>query len=329
MRSRVVSWPAAIALGLCAAAPIAETRAQALTPPKGEGTVSFVVSNFLVVDHLGGAGQRDKVGEVRSNSLLTDVTYGVTDRLAVSISVPWVVSKYTGSRPHPNTVVDNGEYHDTFQDLSFAARYNLTRGPAWITPFVSTGLPTHEYASYGHAAAGRRLRELQFGVSVAKVLDPWLPRAFVQGRYAFGLAEEVLGYRPNRSYIDFEGGYFVTPSFRAFGILTSHLAHGGVTFPPEGPRGIGPVLFPYHDRIAAEEMLNVGGGLGFSASDSLDVFGSLVTTTWGRNGHALNYGLSLGVTWTFRKSAEARAAMAARPEGSLVKCACQKQARLD
>ena len=73
--------------------------------------------------------------------------------------------------------------------------------------------------------------------------------------------------------------------------------------------------------------MNVGGGIGFSASDSFDLFGSLVTTTWGKNGHALNYGLSLGVTWTFKRGVEAAAAMAHRPVGSLVRCACQKQVR--
>ena len=74
-------------------------------------------------------------------------------------------------------------------------------------------------------------------------------------------------------------------------------------------------------------MVNVGGGLGFSASDSFDLFGSLVTTTWGRNGHALNYGLNLGMTWTFKKGVKAAEVAANRPEGSLWKCACQKQVR--
>jgi hypothetical protein len=315
------------AISLLAAAAPGLASAQALTPPKGEGSVSVVTSAFLVTDHLGGAGQHDKVGDIRSHSMLVDVTYGVTDRVALTFSVPWVSSKYSGIRPHPNTTVDNGQYYSTFQDLSFALRYNLARGPAWITPFIATGLPSHEYAYYGHAAAGRRLKELQIGVGVAKVLDPWLPRAFVQGRYAFGFAQEVQGHRPNRSYIDVEGGYFVTQSLRAFGMVTSHFGHGGVTFPPSGPRGLGPALFPYHDRIGDEAMVNVGGGLGLSASDSIDLFGSLVTTTWGRNGHALNYGLNLGVTWTFKKGVRAAEAMASRPEGSLWKCACQKQAR--
>ena len=324
---RIGTWVGMVTVGIVAMGAPGLASAQAVTPPKGEGTLSFVTSSFLVKDHLGGKGQRDRVGDIQSQSILADVTYGVTDRMALSFTIPWVASKYTGNRPHPNTTVDDGTYYDTFQDLHFAFRYNLTRGPAWVTPFIGTGLPSHDYAYYGHAAAGRRVKELQIGVGVAKVLDPWLPRMFVTGRYAFGLAEETQGYRPNRSYVDVEGGYFVTSSFRAFGMVNSHFAHGGVTFPPSGPRGLPPALFPYHDRIGADSMVNVGGGFGYSASDSFDVFGSLVTTRWGRNGHALHYGLNLGMTWTFKKGVKAAEALASRPEGSLWKCACQKQAR--
>ena len=187
------TWTGAVCVGLFIVVLPSLVDAQAVPPPRGEGSLSFVTSDFLVTDHLGGAGQHNKVGDIRSHSMLVDVTYGVTDRVALTFSIPWVASKYTGIRPHPNTTIDNGQYYDTFQDLNFALRYNLARGPAWITPFIATGLPSHEYAYYGHAAAGRRLKELQLGVSVARVLDPWLPRTFVQGRYAFGFAEQTLG----------------------------------------------------------------------------------------------------------------------------------------
>jgi hypothetical protein len=323
MRARIhATGRAAVMVLVSVAASPTLADAQAMTPPKGEGSVSLVTSTFLVTDHVGGQGERIKVGDIRSNSMLMDVTYGVTDRIALTFSLPWVASKYTGPRPHPGSIADTGGYYETFQDLNFTFRYNLKRGPAWITPFVAAGVPSHDYAYYGHAAAGRRMKELQVGVSVAKLLDPWIPRTFVQGRYAFGLTEEVMGYRPNRSYLDVEGGYFVTPSFRAFGLMTSHFAHGGVTLPPAGPPALGPVLFPYHDQISAEEMLNLGGGVGFAPSDSLDVFSTLVTTTWGKNGHAINYGFNLGLTWTFKKGVEAAAA--SRHTHSLVKCACQK-----
>jgi len=52
-----------------------------------------------------------------------------------------------------------------------------------------------------------------------------------------------------------------------------------------------------------------------------------VTTTWGRNGHALNYGFNVGVTWTFKRGTAAAEALAHRPAGSLVKCACQRRVR--
>jgi hypothetical protein len=304
----------------------ADASAQALTPPKGEGTVSLVLTNAQVIEHLDGLGDRVKMGDIRANTVLVDVTYGLTDKLSLTLSLPWVTSRYQGPEPHPNTTIDDGSPYSAFQDVRFDVRYNVMRGPAWITPFIATTVPSSTYAAYGHAAPGRRVKELQTGVSVAKVLDPWIPRMFVQGRYAFGFAEELAGHRPNRSYMDIEAGYFLTASIRAFGIVTAHHAHGGVNYPPAG--ALGPALFPYHDRIAAENMINAGGGFGFGAGESFDFFASLVRTVSGRNGHALDYGATFGMTWTFKKGVEAAAALANRPEGSLVKCACQKQARL-
>ena len=77
-------------------------------------------------------------GAINTNVLLADVTYGLTDKIAVDLALPLVTSKYTGNRPHAGTNIDDGTYRSTFTDVRFALRYNLTRDSAVITPYIGT-----------------------------------------------------------------------------------------------------------------------------------------------------------------------------------------------
>ena len=128
-------------------------------------------------------------------SLMFDVTYGLTDRLAVTFAVPFIRARYTGAAPHPNAQ-DDGARTTGFQDLRFGVRYNVTRGPLTITPFVGTNMPTHGYEYFAHAAYGPRVRELEVGTYVGRVLSPALPNAFIQARYSYSFAREDRRHRP-------------------------------------------------------------------------------------------------------------------------------------
>ena len=59
-------WVGLVAVGVIVAATPDPAAGQAMTPPKGEGSLSFVTSDFLVTDHLGGEGQRDKAKSGRA-----------------------------------------------------------------------------------------------------------------------------------------------------------------------------------------------------------------------------------------------------------------------
>ena len=63
--------------------------AQAWLPAKGEGTVSVLVSNTLSKDHFL-PDQRYDFGHIDANTVLFDVTYGLTDRMAVTVGLPIV-----------------------------------------------------------------------------------------------------------------------------------------------------------------------------------------------------------------------------------------------
>jgi hypothetical protein len=312
------------ALALASSFLVAGTaRAQAWLPAKGEGSVSALYQNIFVKDHMP-EGQFVDLGHIYSHGLLVDLTYGLTDRVALTLGVPMMATKYKGDRPHP-TVLDDGTWHSSWQDFRFALRYNAVQGPVAITPFVGTAIPSNAYETYAHSAVGRRLRELQVGVSVAALLDRVVPGLFVQGRYALGFSENVLDISTDRSLADVEIGYFVTPEVRVFGMVGGHYQYEGLDLPPP-PIPLASVATPEqvvnHDRIAKDRALNVAIGTSVSLTDSIDLFGSFIRTVAGRNGHAINRGISTGVSWSFKRKGVEQAARGR--EGSLVRCLCQK-----
>ena len=193
-----------------------------------------------------------------------------------------------------------------------------------LTPFIGTSVPSHEYTAFAHAAAGQDLKLLQIGMSAAKLLDTVVPGMFVQGRYAYGFSQTVLDISHNRSNADLEVGYFVTPRLRLLALATSQYTHGGIDLVPNGKVVLGN-LYQYHDQVSRINFLDLGGGVTFALTDRIDVFGSLLRTVAARNGHAVDHGLSLGLSWGFSTRRAGDRAIA-KADRSLAKCLCEKSA---
>jgi hypothetical protein len=305
--------------------------AQAWLPSAGEGTVSIQWQNVFSKDHFVPTTPVD-IGHIDSHALVFDVTYGLTDKVAVDVSLPFIASKYDGPQPHP-TALDDGAYHGALQDFRLAVRYNLHAGRFAVTPYIGSIVPSHNYEYYAHAAPGRRVAEMQVGAYVARLLDAAIPGAFVQARVGYGLMQQVADINHSRAMLDLELGDFVTERFRVFGIGSGQVTFGGIDIPLLGPNSLPMSLQPHHDRIDRTDFLNVGGGASFSIRDSVDVFGSIVTNVANRNGHATNRGIDVGISWTFKRAGApsardlARAAAATDRDAearALVKCVCQR-----
>jgi len=323
----IIRTTSIVALALAVLASSRSASAQAWGPLQGQGAVSVLYQDLYVKDHfLAGGGRLDR-GHIRSNNVLLDVTYGLTDDLTVALAVPFVRTRYTGTFPHP-TALDNGESHSGFQDVRFGARYKLYDGPVTITPFIGTTVPSHGYEYFAHSAYGTRVRELEIGSYVARMIGPALPGVFVQARYAYAFTEQIAGVDHNRSSLDLEVGYFVKPTLRVFVLSTGQKTHGGVDTPDAGWRAMPADLQRHHDRIARLEMLDIGGGAQFSITRSLDLFGSFVTGLAGRNSHALARGITVGASWGFGRKATIGSlgddASDDDPKGVLPRCLCQK-----
>src|SRR5688500_15255802 len=169
------------------------TFGQAWVQPKGEGSVSLGYQNWYAKNHLLGDGLKYDRGHMLTQVIGLGVAYGFTDRFTVTADLPVVFTRYDpvpgdlgvgahGHRPH---TVDDGAWHGTVTDVRLEARFNASLRPLAITPFFSAVVPTHRYETFGHAVAGRDMREYQFGVALGRQFDPILPRAYFDLRYGY------------------------------------------------------------------------------------------------------------------------------------------------
>jgi hypothetical protein len=321
------------AVALCAGTAL-PARAQAFLPAQGEGSASFLFQDQLFRYHFA-ATQAVDVGPIDAKTFLFDVTYGLTDRVAITLGLPIVATRYTGPAPHPlpdfsgPTPLDDGTWHASAQDFRFDIRYNVTRNlfdkGIIVTPFVGSILPSHDYPYFAHAGFGRKLRELQFGVSAAKLFERGIPGLLIQARYGYGFVERVVDISHNRSVASVELAYFVTPKLRVIGMTGGQVTHGGIDFFGAPSRALLTTeQFLHHDQIQRENMLAVGAGVSYSLSDSFDLFASLARNVAQRNGHGLARGLSFGASWSFSTAWAKKQSVATSAENSLGRCLCEK-----
>jgi hypothetical protein len=299
-------------------------RAQAWLPAKGEGSVAVLFSNALSTKHYLPNVAYDR-GHIDSNTMLFDVTYGVSDRMAVTVGLPMVTSRYRGAFPHQPITLDDGNWHTSAQDLRLGVRYSLARGPMQITPFIGSSLPANDYQYFAHAAPGRQLKEMAGGVAAARLFAEL--GLVVQGQYGLNISQGAVGIPRRYSTTSAEAAYFVTPAIRVIATTSGRIGHTGVDLPlnvallPVEQR-------PHHDQIGRESYLNMGGGAAFSLTDTFDLFLGYTRTITGRNTHAIERGLTLGVSWSFgRRLGDGGETLASRDsrQGSLVRCVCEKK----
>jgi len=316
---------------LALAAPPAS--AQAFLPAQGEGAVSILFQDQFFKYHVIPTAESDG-GQIYAKNLLFDVTYGLTDKVAVSVAMPWVATRYSGTAPHPladfsgPNPIDDGTWHSTAQDVRVDLRYNVTRNlmnkGIVVTPFVGSITPSHDYPYFVHAGFGRDLREVQVGASVAKLFERGIPGLLIQGRYAYGFVEQVVDISHNRSQASLEAAYFATPKLRLLALSNGQITHGGIDFYGAPSRTLLPTeVFVHHDQILRENILQLGSGASYSLTESFDVYGSWMRAVAQRNGHELNRGIVVGASWSFT-TAHARKSVGTSAENTLARCLCEK-----
>jgi hypothetical protein len=340
------------ALALAAlVAPAAPAAAQAFMPMRGDGTVTVYYATNLVERHMNNSGASDDVGHIDTRNMIVDFSMGVGRKFAFSVTLPLVAARYRGPFPHavdgrlgltpaeqelyPDfQTLDDSHFHQTWQDFRGEVRYNLTTKGLALTPFATYVLPTHDYETLSHAAAGRHVRELQIGAYAARVITRW-PGAFVQARYSHAFEETVADISRSRDNLVLEGGYFLTTKWRVFGMVSGQLTHGGLNVhvsPRVDRQGI---LYINHDRIQRTDFVAAGGGVAYSLSSMITLFAQASRTLMEINGHAEWGGLNVGMMYSFGPGVKLTARANKRKAGDdtddalrtsqLAKCPCLKK----
>jgi hypothetical protein len=256
--------------------------------------------NYDVVGHYDRQGHKNTNGGTHTQTLITELDYGVTDTIGLTVSLPFIASKYTGppsyfvgpfeTLPGP---LDDGSYHAAFQDLRVEARRMFLKGPLAVAPFIGGLFPTHDYQTIGEAVPGRHRREIQFGAGASARLDPLLGDGSVHVRYTYAAAERVNNFPYTRSNIDFEGDHAVTSRVALRGLVRLQISHKGPTLDELEED------WTNHDRFIAPNYLNLGGGTSVSLTPSTDVYALWVTTVSGSNGAHRARMLAVGASWSF------------------------------
>ena len=276
----------------------ASTAAQAFTPPPRVGSVTFAWQWVDNTGHILTDGTLFRRGQSVTTSVLTEVDYGVTERLAATVAVPFVFARFTGQLP-PVSGLERDTcrcWHQSFQDFSIAGRYRLGDDFWALTPQVRVVIPSHDYPYRGEAVVGPNLNQVLLGISGAWRLAPALPKASIQAGYTFALVEKAgEDLRANRSNLATSFGYALTRSLYVHGGALFQKTHGGLTafdlrVAPPDQRAQG-------DRLLKMRYWHLSGGLSYSAGFT-DLFFSVEPYVWGRDTHD-GIAYTVGSTWYF------------------------------
>jgi hypothetical protein len=109
---------------------------QAWVPLKGEGEMAVSYQNLFTRDHFNGDGSRHDYGHIRLYGGIGELDYGVTNKFAVNLSVPYGVGKYNGPFPH-QLPIDDGTYTGELKDLHVGFCYNVLIRDIQFTLFLS------------------------------------------------------------------------------------------------------------------------------------------------------------------------------------------------
>jgi len=282
-------------------ASVTAARAQPWVPPQGEGTVEVTYQNYYVVGHYDVKGNRNVNGATHARAMVTDVDVGLTDKWGLTVSLPFIGTKYTGPNEyfvggietHPGPQ-DDRQYHATFQDVRIEARRLWWAGPLAIAPLAAVILPTHDYETHGEAVAGRHRKELQVGATAGADLNRILPRTYAYGRYSLNSAERLHGFPSVTSTINVEGGVDASSWLGITGLATWQMRHKGPTIPELAHDDWGG-----HDRFIVSSYFNLGGGVALFLTRNTELHAQWIATVSGKSGAHQARMLSVGTTWSF------------------------------
>lgn len=297
MDNRFLRWTALLFLMLAARSRVVQ--AQAWTP---EARTLNVDASY----QLGYATRTESVNiSVIHHYLIPAVEYGITDKLAISASLPLIAVKCPecptlDGGSHAHGAYDDGRYHETPTDLRVSARYRIPVAFLNITPQIGASAPVRRYEWAGNASAGRRLNAAYFGLNIGADLDEHIPRTALHLAYEFALVERFTLAGAEGKAIDENYSTIAGQVEHRIGGLHLHagadylIHHGGITFAEFSQ--LTSLERLNHDPILREKILMVGGGLAYDISDATTLYASTRIFVAGSNTSNASI-FAVGASW--------------------------------
>ena len=105
--------------------------------------------------------------------------------------------------------------------------------------------------------------------------------------------EKVAGISHDRINATLEIGYFFNPSWNVRIIGSEQWTDGGINVPvPQDDP-----LFPFHDVLADEEFIDVGGGATWVINERMSVYGLYMEAIEGSNAHKVDHRIFIGFSY--------------------------------
>lgn len=275
---------------------VASAYGQAWLPPAGNTSVLLAFERSHIDTHSTGSGKRNHDVDMRPRMLMLSVDQGLTDRLALGISVPYIETRYRGTAPAHPGLADNGRKHGTLQDINVSLRYAAIEGPVAVTPFARMSWPARNYQTLGHSSPGRGLQEQEAGVALGYEI-PLLQGTWVSGTYGYTWVEKIDDHiSTNRSAFEAQIVRQVTPRLFARLFGTRSTTHGGLDVPltPHEREE----HFHHHDQLLRTNSTRAGVAVSFALTPAIDAHAAYATTIRSENAHA-GRSVSIGTSWNF------------------------------
>lgn len=305
-----------LVLGIAAAPLLHAQEANVPSTPYAAGQGSFGFEYVDAYDHGdwdGPAGSNS--GNLRYLTYRLNASYFVADRWEVRASLPYIESQFSGNAfqrqfAHPviscltpqgptpacrPDILDDGNYHGTFQDWTAGLRYHFDYAGIQFAPGFDLVVPSHNYQYYA-TSVGERNTKFGIGVEASHQFD--FSNFFYQAYYEYYFNTPHIGYNNNYNSMGFNIGYFFSPQLSAKFITDLKVGNGITDQEIGGPPALTPIWLN-HDRIRLQDHGIIGGAIDYVFANKFDLQTAIEHAVWGRSNGDLKYALDVQLTRRF------------------------------
>jgi hypothetical protein len=280
----------------------------------GHGSIGLEFQHTYYHGDFDGPAGKDS-GDVSFFVQELRASYFVADGWEVAIGLPYVESAYSGKYAsmfaHPvlscltpagptpacrPTLLDDGNYHGTFQDWNAGVRYHFDYAGYQLAPKIDLVVPSHNYQYYGAASFGERNTQVGVGMQLSRQFD--FSNFYYDAQYEYYFNTPHIGYNNNYSSLVVDVGYFISPRLSAKILGDLKIGNGITDQEIGGPPALDPIWLN-HDRIRLQDHGLVGAAINYALTDKYNIQATLEHAVWGRSNGDLKYGLDFQISRSF------------------------------